>query len=168
MATEYHTLTGLPSTGVTTEKSLVKIENDEGRLRLRFTHGGKRYALAIGLPDSKMNRLVAAQKAAQIELDIASGNFDATLAKYKPPKVTSIKQEELSVASLFERFMETQSRAKELHAGSLCRYTATLKHLQTYFPSKPATSIELSDAEGFARYLRGKVSTRTAKDYLVT
>jgi hypothetical protein len=34
--------------------------------------------------------------------------------------------------------METRARAKELNTGSLCRYTATLKHLEKYFPSKPA------------------------------
>jgi hypothetical protein len=53
-------------------RSLVKVENDDGRLRLRCTHGGKRYEIALELPDSKMNRTVAQQKAAQIELDIAS------------------------------------------------------------------------------------------------
>jgi len=36
------------------------------------------------LPDSKVNRTVAEQKARQIELDIASGNFDESLRKYKP------------------------------------------------------------------------------------
>ncbi|NJM96052.1 MAG: hypothetical protein HC800_01505 [Phormidesmis sp. RL_2_1] len=34
---------------------LVKIENDDGRLRLRFSYGDKRYAMAIGLPDSAIN-----------------------------------------------------------------------------------------------------------------
>ena len=55
-----------------TGRSLVKVENDDGRLRLSCTHGGKRYAIALGLPDSKVNRTVAQQKAAQIELDIVS------------------------------------------------------------------------------------------------
>jgi integrase len=64
----------------------VRVENANGRLRLQFTGGGKRYVLAVGLPDLRVNRLVAGQKAAQIELDIVSSNFDATLAKYRPPK----------------------------------------------------------------------------------
>ena len=34
------------------ENSLVKVEDDGGRLRLRFSYGGKRYAMAIGLPNS--------------------------------------------------------------------------------------------------------------------
>ncbi|MBE9171198.1 tyrosine-type recombinase/integrase [Pleurocapsales cyanobacterium LEGE 06147] len=152
---------------VTVGTRFVRVENANGRLRLRFTYSGRRYVVAVGLPDSKVNRLVAQQKAAQIELDIASGNFDATLSKYKPPKATSQKQREMSVADLFEQFRSAQATAKELHAGSLCRYTATLKHLERYFSSKSAESIDQTDAEGFAQYLRGKVSTRTAKDYLI-
>jgi integrase len=50
---------------------LVKIENDNGRLRLRFTYRGDRKSIAVGLPDSAINRIVAQQKANQIELDIA-------------------------------------------------------------------------------------------------
>ena len=112
--------------------SLVKIENDDGRLRLRFT---------IGLPDFRVNRLVAQQKAAQIELDIASGNFDFTLSKYKPPRQTSLKSQEITVAELFQQFTEYQSKNKELQPGSLCRYTTTLKHLEYYFSCKAAKSI---------------------------
>lgn len=130
MKPEYHSLRELSTNGVSTDTSLVKVESDDGRLRLRFTYGGKRYAIAVGLPDSKVNRLVALSKAAQIELDIASGNFDATLSKYKPPKATSLKQKHLNVADLFKQFIEAQTKAKELHTGSLCRYTATLKHLE--------------------------------------
>lgn len=58
-----------------TGRSLVKVENDDGRLRLRFTHGDRRYAIALGLPDSQVNRTVAQQKAAQIELDIVCREF---------------------------------------------------------------------------------------------
>ena len=124
-----------------TGRSLVKVENDDGRLRLRFTHGDKRYAIALGLPDSKMNRTVAQQKAAQIELDIVSGNFDSTLKKYKPQRRTSQKSTYGTVAGLFEKFMQEEQKAKRLHTGSLCRYAATLKHLEKYFQNQPVESI---------------------------
>ena len=62
-------------------KGTVKVENDNGWLRLRFSHGGKRYTFALGVPDTLLNRKVGQAKAQQIELDIISGNFDATLAK---------------------------------------------------------------------------------------
>ena len=65
-------------------KGQVKVEAYAERLRLRWSYRSKRYCLSIGLPDSIINRKVAAQKAQQIELDMLSGNFDPTLQKYKP------------------------------------------------------------------------------------
>ncbi|GAB4215523.1 MAG: hypothetical protein OHK0012_15840 [Synechococcales cyanobacterium] len=60
-------------------KGTVAVESVPGRgLRLRWRCCGKRYVLALGLPDSKVNHQVAQQKATQIELDMASGNFDPT------------------------------------------------------------------------------------------
>jgi len=41
------------------------------------------------------------------------------------------------------------------------------RHLERYFPSKSDYLIDQVDAEGFAQYLRGKVSSRTTKDYLI-
>jgi integrase len=40
--------------------------------------------LYIGLPDTIANRKAASIEASQIELDMASGNFDPSLVKYKP------------------------------------------------------------------------------------
>ncbi|MGD1929254.1 MAG: tyrosine-type recombinase/integrase [Leptolyngbyaceae cyanobacterium] len=146
---------------------LVKVENDKGTLRLRFSYGGKRHTLAVGLPDSKINRLVAHQKATQIELDIASGNFDTTLKKYKPPKASKKKTEQVTVWGLFQKFMAIQTKSKDLQVGSLCRYTATLRHLETFFPSQTPDKIDANLAEAFSQYLRGEVADRTAKDYLI-
>ncbi len=150
-----------------TGQHLVKVENDKGSLRLRFSYGGKRYAMAVGLPDSKVNRVVAQQKATQIELDIASGIFDPTLKKYKPPKTATQKPDQTAVAGLFEKFTEVQAKAKGLRVGSLCRYTATLRHLEAFFPNKSADAIDDNCAKAFAEYLQKQVSERTAKDYLI-
>lgn len=43
-------------TGKKSSKGTVSVEEFQGRLRLRWRHEGKRYVLAIGLPDSKVNR----------------------------------------------------------------------------------------------------------------
>lgn len=104
-------------------RNLVKVENDDGRLRLRFTYGGKRYAIALGLPDSQVNYTVAHQKSTQIELDIVSGNFDPTLKKYKPQR-TSQKFTSGNVVGLFEKFMKEEQKTKGLYKGTLCRYEA--------------------------------------------
>lgn len=68
-------------------KGSVGLEVFRGRLRLRLPRSlfnGKQTYLSLGIDDTKLNRKLAKQKINQIELDILSGNFDFTLAKYKP------------------------------------------------------------------------------------
>lgn len=148
-------------------RSTVKVENDEGRLRLRFTYAGKRYALALGLPDSNVNRVFAQQRASQIELDIVSGNFDPTLKKYKPQRASAQQHTQATVAGMFEKFTQEQAKDKGLHVGSLCRYSATQKHLEKFFRDKAVSAIDDASAKAFVSYLRKKVAERTAKDYLI-
>lgn len=64
-------------------KGTVQVKNSNDRLQLVFSYAGKRHYISLGLPDTKHNRASAEMRARQIELDIASGNFDSTLAKYK-------------------------------------------------------------------------------------
>jgi len=71
-----------------TPKGSVAIEESNDRLRLRWSCESKRYCLALGLPHTNINVKVAEQKARQIELDIASGNFDSTLDKYRLKQAT--------------------------------------------------------------------------------
>ena len=70
-------------------KGTVQIKSSNNRLQLVFSFEGKRHYLSLGLQDSKTNRKVAEARARQIELDIISGNFDQTLAKYKPQTALS-------------------------------------------------------------------------------
>lgn len=70
-------------------KGSVSILSSNDRLQLRFRYGGKRHYLSFGLPDTKNNRKAAERLASQIELDIASGNFDPTLLKYKTQSALS-------------------------------------------------------------------------------
>ncbi|MEM6256400.1 MAG: tyrosine-type recombinase/integrase [Cyanobacteria bacterium P01_D01_bin.156] len=166
MSRAFASVAGFSPTSNEARQSTVKIESDDGRLRLRFSYGGKRYAMAVGLPDSKVNRIVAQQRAAQIELDIVSGNFDLTLKKYKPPKGGGKKAEVSQVTGLFQKFTKVQTKAKGLEVGSLCRYNATLKHLETFFSNKESEAVEESDAQAFVAYLRKNVSERTVKEYV--
>jgi len=70
--------------------------------------------LYVGLPD-KVNRTVAEAKARIIEGDLATGNFDLTLRKYKPE--SQQKANQTSAAALFERF--TVDKTKFLYAKAL-------------------------------------------------
>ena len=95
-------------------KGTVQVINSNGRLQLRFRYGGKRHYLSVGLTDTSVNRKVAEAKARQIELDIISGNFDLTLAKYKPqsafstdsPDITPSITPDPSLAELWDKFIE--------------------------------------------------------------
>lgn len=93
-------------------KGSVQIKNSNDRLQLVFSHSGRRHYLSLGLPDNRVNRKLAEQRAIQIELDILSGNFDASLAKYKPQSaltaITPItpSEPELSLKDLWQRYSE--------------------------------------------------------------
>jgi integrase len=98
-------------------RSTVKVENDEGRLRLRFTYAGKRHALALGLPDSNVNRVFAQQWASQIELEIVSGNFNPTLKKSKPQRASAQQHTQATAAGMFEKFTQEQAKDKGVAYG---------------------------------------------------
>lgn len=76
--------TSIPNTSTSkASKGIVVVESFKDRLRLRWRVSGKRYCLSLGLADKCENRKLAESLARQIELDIISDNFDASLAKYK-------------------------------------------------------------------------------------
>lgn len=132
-------------------KGTIKIESDKGWLRLRFSCQGKRYAFALGLPDSKVNRAVAEQRANQIRLDILSNHFDSTLESYKP-KIQSAphKQGRLTVVCLFQWFMKY--KAKGVSPKTMEKYKATLGYISKFFPDKPVEFLSDREAEAFAQY----------------
>ena len=100
----------------------------------------------IGLPDSIPNRKAASIQASQIELDMASGNFDLSLVKYKPQK-----QESISVSDLFEQFVEYKRR--KIEPATLAKYLGLQKHVSVFFKNKTAISVSESVAEKFRHWL---------------
>jgi len=74
-----------------TPKGCVAVENSKNRLRLRWSCEGKRYCLSLGLTYNLINLKLAQKTANQIELDIASGNFDSSLDKYGHKQTTPAK-----------------------------------------------------------------------------
>jgi integrase len=57
---------------------------DRRRLQLRWTIGGQRTLLSLGLADNPGNRALADRKARLIEDDLIFGGYDPTLDKYRP------------------------------------------------------------------------------------
>ncbi len=120
-----------------TSKGSVAILNSNGRLQLRFNYAGKRRYLSLGLPDTKANRAAAELKAKQIERDIAYGEVDTTLAKYKPstelvtPVITPSDQIELD--DLWSRWVEF--RRPQIEAKTLSWFQGMGRHIDQ-FPTK--------------------------------
>lgn len=131
------------------------------RLRLCWTFAGKRHYLYLGLPDSLANRKVAEIRAKQIELDIASDNFDRTLEKYKSSQQ---RGDRLTASKLFERF--TKHKAKRLEESSLQKYRALAGHVAQFFGGKPAAEVRESQAEDFKAWLSKKLALITLKEWL--
>ena len=138
----------------------VKVKIFKDRLRLVWSWQGKRFWLYIGLPDTIANRKAALMKASQIELDMASGNFDPSLVKYKPQK-----QESISVSKLFDQFVEYKRRS--ISIGGLNKYLALQKHVSVFFNNKTTISVSESFAEKFRDWLAEKLEPVTVRERIV-
>jgi integrase len=142
----------------------VKVESFKGWLRLRWSYEGQRLTLSLGLPDSVVNRTAAIAKAATIEGDLATGNFDSSLAKYRPAK--RVAEPSVGVLDLLERFIELKSRKVE--KGTLSKLKALREPVSEFFGSKSAIAVDDDLADRFRVYLiqdRG-LSPATVKDRL--
>ncbi len=123
-------------------KGTVQVKSSNERLQLVFRVGGKRYYLSTGFIDSVANRKVAMAKGQLIELDILSGNFDPTLAKYKPealvekvtPKITPVVEEVApSLADLWESY--TDFRRPGLSPSTLAKdYKKVARCVNVHLP----------------------------------
>lgn len=65
-------------------KGEISIENNNGRIRLRWRVSGERFSLNLPFDYLPENMHHATIKVAEIKLDLAKGCFDATLEKYSP------------------------------------------------------------------------------------
>jgi integrase len=124
----------------------VKVQIFKDRLRLVWSWQGKRFWLYIGLPETIANRKAASMKASQIELDMASGNFDPSLTKYKPQK-----QQSISVSQLFDQFVEYKRR--KIEPATLAKYMGLEKHVSAFFKNKSTISVSETVAEKFRDWL---------------
>lgn len=137
-------------------KGTVSVQVFKGRLRLCWSYRGKRYFLYLELPDGKTNRIMAEVKAKQIEGDIATGNFDPTLAKYKPEQsmTSSIKATEL-----FEKFI--RHKGKQVYKQTLAKYKALLGYIKQFFRDKVATGLDEAQAGQFKDWLSKRIAPIT-------
>jgi integrase len=96
---------------------------------------GKRFWLYIGLPKTIANRKAAEIKPGTMELDMTSGNFDRSLASYKP----QAQSEAISLVEMFDRF--TQQKQRTISIGPLAKYLSLQKYVLAFFKGQTSVSV---------------------------
>ncbi|RAM49232.1 MAG: site-specific integrase [Hapalosiphonaceae cyanobacterium JJU2] len=158
--------------GGKSSKGTVQIKNSNKRLQLVFRYGGKRHYFSTGFTDTLQNRKLAEMKARQIELDILSGNFDTTLAKYKPelllstvtptftPIITPVVEAEPSLVELWEKY--TDFKRPGLSPSTLAKdFTKVFRCINFHLPIKT-----LDSAVAIRDWLIANKTPNTAKRIL--
>ncbi|MBD2308872.1 site-specific integrase [Chroococcidiopsis sp. FACHB-1243] len=146
-------------------KGTVSVESFRGRLRLRFRIDGIQKTLAVNLDDTKENRIRASLIARQIELDLLGGTFDHTLEKYRPSPQKPPLIQNITVATLFEQFID--SKVEDVSASTLSKYKSTLGHIKEHaIGNKLVPTIGVDAAKEFASFLKPKLSERVYKERL--
>lgn len=140
-------------------KGTVAVQCDDGWLRLRWSWGRKRYTMAIGLPDSKINRIVAERRAKLIEQDIVTDQFDPTLSKYRRIEQ---REDSIEVVELFDRF--SQFKAKSLDAHSIQKYAGLMGHLRQFFRKSQASDVTEDRAIVFRDHLAKQIAPITVRE----
>jgi integrase len=143
-----------------TPKGEVSIEDINGWIRLRWRYQGHRKTLSMGLRYDPVGLAVAQQRANQIKLDILSGNYDPTLAKYKSD--LSQQGREMGAVPLFERFISW--KAKRVQPRTLEKYHGLVNWLKEYFGDAAANE---DSAEQFIEWLSQNLEPITARERLV-
>lgn len=134
----------------------IKVRDNNGRCLIRFSYQGKPYSITQGNSNDKAAVKAAEQLARQIYLDCLSGNFDSSLAKYKPQA-----KAELTSAISLARALETRLKTKYNDADK------ALLALLTHY-GKPIKSVQ--EAQKFIDWLENerKLAPSSVQRYLNT
>lgn len=106
-------------------KGSVSLISSNDRLQLRFSYGGKRHYLSLGLADTSTNRKLAELRASEIEKDILYERFDETLQKHKPDldelwnKYSEFKKPQISPSTFAKDFVKHRNHIAKLPTRSL-------------------------------------------------
>jgi integrase len=152
-------------------KGSVGLESFQGRLRLRLPrqiYSGKQKYLTLGLADSPENRTSAERQARQIELDLITGNFDPTLAKYRPQthltlvKPVEFPQKALKLSELWDKY--TQFKSSQLEETTILRdYGKIQKRILKLLTQNLSEAGEIRDY--LLKTYSAEVAKRTLKQF---
>lgn len=155
-------------------KGSVVIQVHRERLRLCWTYQRKRTYLYLRLADTPANRKISQGVALAIEIDLASGNYDATLEKYRQrmgiepggegDDKSSVNYS-VSLHEMLESYIEYKRRFVDTR--TLVKYHALGVRLQKCGVGGVLVSkVDLTTAVTFRDYLLGEMAPATAKEWL--
>ncbi|MGG6270221.1 tyrosine-type recombinase/integrase [Leptolyngbya sp. AN03gr2] len=146
----------------------VKVESIDDRLRLRWSWAkslggtGKRFQLALGLPDTLTNRKLAESKAKEIESDLFNRHFDPSLEKYAGKSTRGSST--LKVVDLFEKFIDYKANVEKVYEDTLFKYRSLHNHLKTFFKNAIVSSVTENRAAEFRDYLAEHIQPITLRE----
>ena len=146
------------------QSRMVKLAEDRGTLKLRWTHDNKRYSLALGCKDTPLNRKIGESKATEIEVDILTGRFDQTLNKYrtngKRDNVIPIHRSSVSLLELWDAY--TSYRSTTISPTTI---NTTYKRVRNHLLNCPYKALE--EGVKVKEYLLSSTTPNTAKKVIV-
>jgi integrase len=141
------------------------IEKRGNSLLIRFSHDGKPYSFSLPKHNNPVGMSATKMKMAQIEKDIAYGNFDTTLLRYKPRKLGD-DPTAISAVELFEKYIPHHQQERGLTHGSGLRLAAIASKLNRLLGNKLAEKVTESVAKDAISKWLESASSRTVKSYL--
>jgi integrase len=141
------------------------IEKRGNSLLIRFSHDAKPYSFSLPNSNSPVGIAVAQGKIAQIEKDIAYGNFDTTLLKYKPRK-SGKNPTEITAVELFGKYIDYRQKEGLLSHSSIVRLEAIASKLKQLLGDKLAEKVNESTAKDAIARWSESASTKSIKTYL--
>ena len=141
------------------------IEKRGNSLLIRLSHEDKPYSFSLPKHNNPVGMSAAKMKMAQIEKDIAYGNFDTTLLRYKPRKLGN-KPTEITAVELFKKYISYHRQERELSHGSGLKLEAILSKLDRFLGDKLAEKVTESVAKDVVDRWLDSALSRTVKSYL--
>jgi integrase len=142
---------------------LMHIEKRGNSLLIRFSHDGKLYSFSLRNHNNPVGEAAAKLKIAQIGKDIAYGNFDTTLLRYKP-RTMGKNPTAITAVELLDKYIA--HRQDSLSNGSIVRLQAMASKLEKLLGDKPAEKVTESVAKDAIARWSESASTRSIKTYL--
>lgn len=141
------------------------VEKRGKSLLIRFTHDAKHYSFSLPRHNNSVGEAAAKLVMAQIEKDIAYGNFDTLLLRYKPRKQGK-NPTAISAVELFRKYAEYRLKYRELSHSSGIRLQGIASKLDEFLGNLPTERVTASVAEDTISRWSESVSSRTIKERL--